>query len=160
MEVGNSNWQNRLFPYKYKVYIFTYLYMNALTENEGKITEGEITEGEIGSTGELTLTDVNSEAKNRLAQIIENIGSRLGGEEYCKIIRYELQEISGGKSITEEEMVINMEELHTILYSPNIEKKEIRRIIANIARRARIAVERSTVKARENRKKLGWSAKK
>lgn len=126
--------------------------MNTQTLNDTNIEN--LKDGDKSDQEVLSL-DVNAEAKNRLAEILENIGSRLGGDDYCKIIRYELQEISGGKVIAEEEMVINMEELHTILYSPNIEKKEIRRIIANIARRARMAVERSTVKARENRKKLG-----
>lgn len=46
-----------------------------------------------------------------------------------------------------------MDDFKKILYSPELAKKESRRILAGIAHRARLAVERSEEKARQLKRK-------
>ncbi len=98
------------------------------------------------------LPDVDTEAKNRLAQIMSNIESRFDGKKMLWFVMYELQEITSGRTIPDDKVIFNEADLKTLLYSHAIEKKEIRRIIAEIAHRARMALEASEKKAREQKR--------
>lgn len=87
--------------------------MNAVTESEAREPSQERHE----------------EAKNRLAQIIESIESRFEGQEMANIIHYELQEIRAGRLSPEKAQVIDEKDFRTILYTDNLSKDEIRRIV-------------------------------
>ena len=92
---------------------------------------------------DISLSPLDIEAKNRLAQILTSLESRFGGERLARLARYELQEISAGKTIPEDKAIFQMDYLQKLLYTSEMDKKESRRILADIAHRARKLLEKS-----------------
>ena len=103
------------------------------------------------------LQEVDMEAKNRLAEILASLESRLDGKELVKFARYELQEISAGRVIPDDKTVFQIDDLRKILYTPDLNKKEVRRILADIAHRARKLLEISEAKTRETKRSMKFT---
>lgn len=71
----------------------------------------------------------NAEAASRLNEIIEDLESRLNGKELVKLLRYELQEILAHRLDPKDANVIQEDDFKTILYSNDLKKREIARIV-------------------------------
>jgi hypothetical protein len=106
-----------------------------------------------GTTGTTEGHEVQTEAKNRLSEILSHLQDDL--QPY---VRFELQELAGGKEMKAEEAIIDLGDLKTILYEPSVERKELRRIIASIRHRARAAQTRTEQKLRETERNKRRSA--
>jgi hypothetical protein len=107
--------------------------------------------GEIAALQGITDSDqpeIHIEARNRFSQILRSIQGDLH-----PYIHYEVQQRSRGEDIPEDQAILNLEDLETILYHPSVERKEIRRIIALIRRRARAAQLRTEVAFQRRREK-------
>ncbi len=112
--------------------------MNAVSTPE---TSALLNAGSAGATEE---HEIQTEAKNRLAEILSHLQDDL--QPY---VRFGLQELASGKEMKAGEAIIDLNDLKTILYEPSVEKKELRRIIGMIRHRARAVQTRTEQKLRE-----------
>ncbi|MFA6090751.1 MAG: hypothetical protein WC774_03170 [Candidatus Gracilibacteria bacterium] len=105
---------------------------------------------------------LSPEASHRIAGIIKGIRGRflINGKNIAKTFLFQLHEMIDEKEISEDKRIISREDLEILLYAPEIERKEIRRIIATIIYRTEILLADSDAKAAKSREKLERHLKK
>jgi hypothetical protein len=84
----------------------------------------------------------------------------INGKNIAKTFLFQLHEMIDEKEISEDKRIISREDLEILLYAPEIERKEIRRIIATIIYRTEILLADSDAKAAKSREKLERHLKK